>query len=128
MASAHTLRPSAQRSSERSVSCVALPPPPHFASLTFRQSLEHTLSAINKLNRSLEGVIAVGNEFGSVEALWSTFENVMGHDANAQSNAEGEVGEQDEDKTQPGRQQDQYQSYEREHRGYQPEERNAERR
>lgn len=32
---------------------------------------------MNKLNRSLEGVIAVGNEFGAVEALWSQFEGVM---------------------------------------------------
>ncbi|KAF7858909.1 hypothetical protein EAF04_008950 [Stromatinia cepivora] len=40
-------------------------------------SFEHVLSSINKLNRSLEGVIAVGNEFSSVEALWSQFENVM---------------------------------------------------
>lgn len=57
------------------------------------------LQNINKLNRSLEGVIAVririftaksafgladlgsiaqvGNEFGAVEALWSQFEGVM---------------------------------------------------
>ncbi|KAK3621439.1 Dolichyl-diphosphooligosaccharide-protein glycosyltransferase subunit dad1 [Elasticomyces elasticus] len=40
-------------------------------------SLENVLQNINKLNRSLEGVIAVGNEFGQVEALWSQFENVM---------------------------------------------------
>lgn len=32
---------------------------------------------MNKVNRSLEGVIAVGNEFGAVEALWSQFEGVM---------------------------------------------------
>ncbi|KAF2458971.1 DASH complex subunit Dad1, partial [Lineolata rhizophorae] len=43
-------------------------------------SLEHVLQNINKLNRSLEGVIAVGNEFSSVEALWSQFENVMARD------------------------------------------------
>ncbi|MCJ1472515.1 hypothetical protein MMC13_001163 [Lambiella insularis] len=43
-------------------------------------SLEHVLQNINKLNRSLEGVIAIGNEFGSVEALWSQFENVMAKD------------------------------------------------
>ncbi|RSL60871.1 hypothetical protein CEP54_006500 [Fusarium duplospermum] len=41
-------------------------------------SFEHVLANINKLNRSLEAVIAVGNEFSSVEALWSQFENVMG--------------------------------------------------
>ncbi|TKA49321.1 hypothetical protein B0A55_12812, partial [Friedmanniomyces simplex] len=40
-------------------------------------SLENVLQNINKLNRSLEGVIAVGNEFGQVEGLWSQFENVM---------------------------------------------------
>ncbi|RDA82441.1 hypothetical protein CP532_5338 [Ophiocordyceps camponoti-leonardi (nom. inval.)] len=40
-------------------------------------SLELVLANINKLNRSLEAVIAVGNEFSSVEALWSQFENVM---------------------------------------------------
>ncbi|KAL2116501.1 hypothetical protein VTJ04DRAFT_8669 [Mycothermus thermophilus] len=40
-------------------------------------SFEHVLANINKLNRSLEAVIAVGNEFSSVEALWSQFENVM---------------------------------------------------
>ena len=72
----------------------------------------------------------MGNEFGSVEALWSTFETVMGHDANAQANvnAESEAGEQYEDKTQHGQQQDQHHGYEREHREYQPEESNAERR
>ncbi|KAK4226961.1 DASH complex subunit Dad1-domain-containing protein [Podospora fimiseda] len=43
-------------------------------------SFEHVLANINKLNRSLEAVIAVGNEFASVEALWSTFENVMAKD------------------------------------------------
>ncbi|KAF2201258.1 hypothetical protein GQ43DRAFT_416226 [Delitschia confertaspora ATCC 74209] len=41
------------------------------------QSLEHVLQNLNKLNRSLEEVIAVGNEFAPVEALWSQFENVM---------------------------------------------------
>ncbi|KFH48673.1 DASH complex subunit-like protein [Hapsidospora chrysogenum ATCC 11550] len=43
-------------------------------------SFEHVLASINKLNRSLESVIAVGNEFSSVEALWSQFENVMAKD------------------------------------------------
>jgi DASH complex subunit DAD1 len=37
-------------------------------------------------------VIAVGNEFSSVEALWSQFENVM-----AQREGEGEEGEGDGD-------------------------------
>lgn len=39
--------------------------------------MENVLQNINKLNRSLEGVIAVGNEFSQVEGLWSQFENVM---------------------------------------------------
>ena len=45
-----------------------------------RQSFEHVLANINKLNRSLEAIITVGNEFSSVEALWSQFENVMAKD------------------------------------------------
>lgn len=58
-------------------------------------SFEHVLANINKLNRSLEGVIAVGNEFSSVEALWSQFEGVMAKDPNAE--AETQVGEEGED-------------------------------
>ncbi|KAI9661846.1 MAG: hypothetical protein M1821_009085 [Bathelium mastoideum] len=56
------------------------------------QSLEHVLQNLNKLNRNLEGIIAVGNEFSSVEALWSQFENVMARDAEA----EGGQGEAEE--------------------------------
>ncbi|KAF2754593.1 hypothetical protein EJ05DRAFT_479564 [Pseudovirgaria hyperparasitica] len=44
------------------------------------QSLEHVLANMNKLNRNLEQLIAVGTEFSSVEALWSQFENVMHKD------------------------------------------------
>lgn len=43
-------------------------------------SFENVLNHINNLNRSLESVIAVGHEFASIEALWSTFENVMAKD------------------------------------------------
>ncbi|KAK5002533.1 hypothetical protein LTR28_011302 [Elasticomyces elasticus] len=46
-------------------------------------NLEQVLQKINKLNRSLEGVIAVGNEFSAVEGLWSQFENVMAKDEDA---------------------------------------------
>jgi DASH complex subunit DAD1 len=42
------------------------------------QSLDTLLTQLNRLNRGLESVIAVGNEFSSVEALWSQFEGVMG--------------------------------------------------
>ncbi|RAL62665.1 hypothetical protein DID88_004508 [Monilinia fructigena] len=55
-------------------------------------SFEHVLSSINKLNRSLEGVIAVGNEFSSVEALWSQFENVMAKEG---AGEEGDAGAQE---------------------------------
>ncbi|QIW99334.1 hypothetical protein AMS68_004852 [Peltaster fructicola] len=41
-------------------------------------SMENVLQNINRLNRNLEGIIAVGNEFGQVESLWSQFESVMG--------------------------------------------------
>ncbi|MCJ1256932.1 hypothetical protein MMC24_004757 [Lignoscripta atroalba] len=63
-------------------------------------SLEHVLQNMNKLNRSLEGVIAVGNEFGSVEALWSQFENVMAKDLEAES--EAKEGEQEEEADEVG--------------------------
>jgi DASH complex subunit DAD1 len=61
--------------------------------------MEHVLANINKLNRSLEGVIAVGNEFGSVEALWSQFENVMAKDSDVVEEAadEGQEGQGDHD-------------------------------
>ncbi|KAK4194423.1 putative DASH complex subunit DAD1 [Triangularia verruculosa] len=66
-------------------------------------SFEHVLANINKLNRSLEAVIAVGNEFSSVEALWSTFENVMAKDEDPdevgqqeQHGEEGEEGDEDQ--------------------------------
>ncbi|EWG36929.1 hypothetical protein FVEG_00775 [Fusarium verticillioides 7600] len=51
-------------------------------------SFEHVLANINKLNRSLEAVTAVGNEFSSVEALWSQFENVMDKDGKAEGETE----------------------------------------
>ncbi|KAK9467858.1 DASH complex subunit Dad1-domain-containing protein [Lipomyces arxii] len=54
-------------------------------------SLEHVLSNINTLNRSLEGVIVVGKEFESVSTLWSTFYDDMAHD-----NPEDENDDHDE--------------------------------
>ncbi|KAL8792104.1 MAG: hypothetical protein Q9195_005279 [Heterodermia aff. obscurata] len=65
------------------ISAVSIPLPPTHPFSPFlpphspTQSMESVLQNINKLNRSLEGVIAVGNEFGAVEALWSQFEHVM---------------------------------------------------
>ena len=62
------------------------------------------LQNLNKLNRSLEGVIAVitlvlvdlikqtdvfeqvGNEFSQVEGLWSQFENVMAKETDKDEN------------------------------------------
>jgi len=48
------------------------------------QSMDSVLTNLNRLNRSLESIIAIGNEFGNVEALWSTFEGVMGDGASGQ--------------------------------------------
>ncbi|KAI1780891.1 DASH complex subunit Dad1-domain-containing protein [Hypoxylon cercidicola] len=53
-------------------------------------SFEHVLANINKLNRSLEAVTAVGNEFSSVEALWSQFEGVMAKEPEDGKASEGE--------------------------------------
>lgn len=60
------------------------------------QSFEQVLANINKLNRNLEAVITVGNEFSSVEALWSTFENVMAKEEGEgdEAAAQGKVGEE----------------------------------
>lgn len=46
--------------------------------LEIAQSLNNALHNLNALNRSLEEVIQVGNEFAPVESLWSHFESVMG--------------------------------------------------
>ncbi|OJD11332.1 hypothetical protein ACJ73_09563 [Blastomyces percursus] len=62
-------------------------------------SLEQVLQNINRLNRNLESVITVGNEFSSVEALWSQFETVMGagnnNSENENENEHGDEGEHD---------------------------------
>ncbi|OPB42507.1 DASH complex subunit DAD1 [Trichoderma guizhouense] len=65
------------------------------------ESFEQVLGNINKLNRSLEAIIAVGNEFSSVEALWSQFENVMGKDeeANKQTEQQDAAKHNDDDET-----------------------------
>jgi len=63
------------------------------------QSLESVLQNLNKLNRALEEVIAVGNEFSPVEALWSHFENVMatrGEEEGGEGGGEGEKGDGEE--------------------------------
>ncbi|KAI0968061.1 DASH complex subunit Dad1-domain-containing protein [Xylaria arbuscula] len=57
-------------------------------------SFEQVLANINKLNRSLEAVVAVGNEFSSVEALWSQFENVMAKDEENKTTTTGAGDEQ----------------------------------
>ena len=57
------------------------------------QSLETVLQNINKLNRSLEEVISVGNEFSPVEALWSQFENVMAKDPDTAEKEGEDVGQ-----------------------------------
>jgi DASH complex subunit DAD1 len=63
------------------------------------QALDTTLTHLNRLNRSLESVIAVGNEFSSVEALWSQVEGVMGDREGGkkeEGSSEREEGQEDE--------------------------------
>ncbi|KAI9375134.1 DASH complex subunit Dad1-domain-containing protein [Aspergillus egyptiacus] len=59
--------------------------------------MEQVLQNINRLNRNLESIIAVGNEFGSVEALWSQFENFMGRPEEGEENAGGPVKDERHD-------------------------------
>ncbi|EMD69781.1 hypothetical protein GGP41_001089 [Bipolaris sorokiniana] len=63
------------------------------------QSLEVVLQNINKLNRSLEEVTSVGNEFAPVESLWSHFENVMAKDPNEQQESTQEGATEHEGET-----------------------------
>ncbi|XWW93670.1 hypothetical protein V2A60_001605 [Cordyceps javanica] len=70
-------------------------------------SFEQVLGNINKLNRSLESIIAVGNEFSSVETLWSQFENVMGKDETAEKQGEEEQQQQEEEEDEGEAQQQQ---------------------
>jgi DASH complex subunit DAD1 len=61
-------------------------------------ALEGVLTQINALNRGLEGIIEIGNEFASVEALWSQFEGVMGNQNQNQSQHQAQedgVGDED---------------------------------
>ncbi|KAK1459603.1 DASH complex subunit Dad1 [Colletotrichum melonis] len=61
-------------------------------------NFEQVLANINKLNRSLEAVITVGNEFSSVEALWSQFENVMAKEPEESKQGDTEEGSDGETK------------------------------
>jgi DASH complex subunit DAD1 len=67
--------------------------------LTRCQSLEVVLQNINKLNRSLEEVTSVGNEFAPVESLWSHFENVMAKDPSEQQEGAQEGATEHEGET-----------------------------
>ena len=67
--------------------------------LTNGQSLEVVLQNINKLNRSLEEVTSVGNEFAPVESLWSHFENVMAKDPSDQQEGAQEGATEHEGET-----------------------------
>ncbi|KAF1966011.1 hypothetical protein BU23DRAFT_560580 [Bimuria novae-zelandiae CBS 107.79] len=85
-----TSRPSAPSSNE--------PPKSYYESqrelllVEIAHSLNTALHNLNHLNRSLEEVIQVGNEFAPVESLWSHFESVMGDQGQG---AEGESKRED---------------------------------
>lgn len=112
--------------------------------------MESVLQYINRLNRNLESIIAVrplvslvhlpgefvlicfffcwltqvGNEFSSVEALWSQFENVMGAEEGQQqqqqtqqqqqqgldNRGDGEEGEEEEEDNVDVKQEDEYET------------------
>ena len=58
--------------------------------LEIAHSLNTALHNLNHLNRSLEEVIQVGNEFAPVESLWSHFESVMGNQEGGKKEGEGD--------------------------------------
>lgn len=52
------------------------------------KNLEHVLSSMNQLNRSLENVISVGQEFESVGDLWTNFSSAVQRDVVKQQKEE----------------------------------------
>ncbi|KAK3117597.1 Dolichyl-diphosphooligosaccharide-protein glycosyltransferase subunit dad1 [Teratosphaeriaceae sp. CCFEE 6253] len=97
--SSSNARFSCRTSRQYALDCAISP----FAVDRLSQSLENVLQNINKLNRSLEGVIAlakpdqVGNEFSQVEGLWSQFENVMAKEPQKNEGADVKEGAADGD-------------------------------
>jgi len=57
------------------------------------QSMEQIITNMNLLNRSIEGVIAVGKEFESVSTLWRSFHEVLAKGEEVP--VDGDVGEQE---------------------------------
>ena len=66
--------------------------------LEIAQSLNAALHNLNQLNRSLEEVVQVGNEFAPVESLWSHFESVMGQQAQGQEKEREDGGERERER------------------------------
>ncbi|EGC47666.1 hypothetical protein HCEG_06881 [Histoplasma capsulatum var. duboisii H88] len=83
----------------------------HFEQQREGLSLEQVLQNINRLNRNLESVITVGNEFSSVEALWSQFETVMG------AGNDGNENEQERDRQEQEHEHEHEHEQEREREG-----------
>ncbi|KAK1951942.1 DASH complex, subunit Dad1, partial [Colletotrichum sublineola] len=52
-------------------------------------SLNQVNDNINKLNRSLEAVITIGEGFSDAEGLWSNFEDVMAKEPEQKTEGEG---------------------------------------
>ncbi|RMZ83564.1 hypothetical protein DV738_g895, partial [Chaetothyriales sp. CBS 135597] len=59
-------------------------------------SLETVLQQVNQLNRTLEGIIEIGSEFGSVEALWSQFEMMDPKAAASRRTQNAEIADEDD--------------------------------
>ncbi|KAF3176008.1 hypothetical protein TWF225_009184 [Orbilia oligospora] len=57
------------------------------------KSFDQVLLNLNHLNRSLEGLAGVGQEFTEIEALWSKFDTVMSQPINPNDPASGSGGE-----------------------------------
>ena len=54
------------------------------------KAMDSVLTNLNRLNRAMEPILVIGNDLSSVEALWSTFEGVMGDGAHANREERGE--------------------------------------
>ncbi|KAK6363694.1 hypothetical protein TWF730_001114 [Orbilia blumenaviensis] len=57
------------------------------------KAFDQVLLNLNHLNRSLEGLAGVGQEFTEIEALWSKFDSVMSQPVPPNDPAAGPGGE-----------------------------------
>jgi DASH complex subunit DAD1 len=57
--------------------------------------MDSVIANLNRLNRAMDPILVIGSDLSSIEALWSTFEAVMG-DGHNHGNKEEETEKKEE--------------------------------